>query len=101
LVHSLIIDDSRETIIQRKIEAMPKFFIRDGEHQEEIPISSVTKGHFQLQIKTLQNAPRDVEKLEWLLKKKKRAKEEDMHIQDTQRLFAEIEMLKVVLHLVS
>jgi hypothetical protein len=48
----------------------------------------------------LQNAPRDAGELEWLLKKKERAKEEAMHIEDTQRLVTEIEMLKVVLRLV-
>jgi hypothetical protein len=56
--------------------------------------------HFKLQIKTLQNAPRDPDKLERLLKVKKRQKEEAMHIEDTQRLVTEIEMLKVVLYLV-
>lgn len=57
--------------------------------------------HFKLQIKILQNAPRDPEKLERLLKVKKRQKEEAMHIEDTQRLVTEeIEMLKVVLYLV-
>ena len=55
---------------------------------------------FKLQIKTLQNAPRDPDKLERLLKVKKRRKEEAMHIEDTQRLVTEIEMLKVVLYLV-
>jgi hypothetical protein len=54
------------------------------------------------QIKTLlQNAPRDKEKLERLLQVKQRQKDEAMHIEDTQRLFAEIEMLKVVLYLVN
>ena len=57
--------------------------------------------HFKLQIKTLQNAARDADKLEWLLKKKERAKDEAMRIEDTQRLVSEIEMLKVVLHLVA
>jgi hypothetical protein len=55
--------------------------------------------HFKLQIKTLQNAPRDPEKLEGLLKIKKRQKEEAVHIEDTQRLVTEIEMLKIVLYL--
>jgi hypothetical protein len=55
---------------------------------------------FKLQIKTLQNAPRDADKLEWLLKKKESAKKEAMHIEDTQRLVTEIEMLRVVSHLV-
>jgi hypothetical protein len=49
----------------------------------------------------LQNAPRDVNKLEQLLKIKERQKEEAMHIADTQWLFAEIEMLSVVLYLVN
>jgi hypothetical protein len=52
------------------------------------------------QIKTLQNAPRDPDKLERLLKVKERQKDEAMHVEDTQRLVTEIEMLKVVLYLV-
>jgi hypothetical protein len=59
------------------------------------------KRHFELEIKTLQNAPRDEDRLEWLLKRKEKTKEEAMHMEDTQRLFAEIEMLKVVFYLVS
>jgi hypothetical protein len=54
-----------------------------------------------LEIKTLQNAPRDAEKLRRLLEVKQRQKEEAMYIEDTQRLVTEIEMLKVVLCLVS
>jgi len=54
----------------------------------------------ELQIKTLENAPRDAEKLERLLKVKRRQKDESMYIEDTQRLVTEIEMLKVVLYLV-
>jgi hypothetical protein len=57
--------------------------------------------HFKLQIKTLQNAPRDADKLERILKVKQGQKEEAMHIEDTQRLVTEIEMLEVVLYLVN
>jgi hypothetical protein len=64
-------------------------------------MNPAVKRHYELQIKTLQNAPRDVDKLEWLLKKKERAKNEAMHIENTQRLVTEIEMLKVVLYLVN
>jgi hypothetical protein len=64
-------------------------------------MSPPMKRHLELEIKILENAPRDVEKLERLLKTKRRQKEEAMHIEDTQRLVTEIEMLKVVLHLVS
>jgi hypothetical protein len=47
----------------------------------------------ELEIKTLQNTPSDADNLRRLLQKKQRQKEEDMHIQDTQRLVtAEIEM---------
>jgi hypothetical protein len=53
----------------------------------------------ELQIKTLQNAPRDPDKLKRLLRLKERQKDEAMHMEDTQRLVIEIEMLKVVLHL--
>jgi hypothetical protein len=57
--------------------------------------------HLELEIKTLENAPRDADKLEQLLQVKRRQKEEAMYIADTQRLVTEeIEMLKVVLHLV-
>jgi hypothetical protein len=59
------------------------------------------KKHLELEIKTLQNAPRDAEKLERLLKTKRRQKEEAVLMEDTQRLVTEIEMLKVVLFLVS
>jgi hypothetical protein len=55
----------------------------------------IVNKHFKLQIKTLQNAPRDAEKLERLLKSKERQKEEAMHIEETQRLVTEIEMRKV------
>jgi hypothetical protein len=41
-------------------------------------MNPAVKKHYELQIKTLQNAPRDAEKLEWLLKKKEKAKEEAM-----------------------
>jgi hypothetical protein len=58
------------------------------------------KRHLELEIKTLQNAPRDEDKLRQLLELKQRQKEEADHIEDTQRLVTEIEMLKVVLYLV-
>jgi methyl coenzyme M reductase beta subunit len=58
------------------------------------------KRHLELEIKTLQNAPRDADKLERLLKIKERQKDKAMYMEDTQRLVTEIEMLKVVLYLV-
>ena len=56
--------------------------------------------HLELEIEMLQNAPRDADKLRPHLKEKQRQKEEAMHVEDTERLVTEIEMLKVVLYLV-
>ena len=64
-------------------------------------INPIMKRHLELEIKTLQNAPRDEGKLRELLELKEKENEETTHIEDTQRLVTEIEMLKVVLYLVS
>jgi hypothetical protein len=56
--------------------------------------------HLESEIKTLQNAPRDPDKLKRLLEVKQRQNEEAMDIEDTQRLVTEIEILKLVLYLV-
>ncbi|MFL6487499.1 MAG: hypothetical protein ACJ71D_12430 [Nitrososphaera sp.] len=58
------------------------------------------KRHLELQINTLQNAPRDAGKLERLLKTKRRQKEEATELEHAESLVTEIEMLKVVLFLV-
>jgi hypothetical protein len=91
LVYSIY--DSTEVAIQKMIETSQRMI---NEQLNSPPVNE----HFKLQIKTLQNAPRDPDKLEQLLNVKQRQKEEAMHIEDTQRLVTEIEMLKVVLYLV-
>jgi hypothetical protein len=48
-------------------------------------ISPAINRHLELAIKTLQNAPRDIDKLEWLLKKKESAKDEAMHMEKTRK----------------
>ena len=102
LVYSIY--DSTELAIQKMIEASQRM-IRvnsrvQGEASEGWGINPAIKRHLELEIKTVQNAPRDAEKLRKLLEKKQRRKEEADHIEDTQRLVTEIEMLKVVLYLV-
>jgi hypothetical protein len=53
-------------------------------------MNSAMRRHLELQIKILQNAPRDPDKLERLLKSKRRQKEEAMHIEDNkERLVTE------------
>lgn len=91
LVYSIY--DSTELAIQKMIDASQRMI------NEQLNSPTVNE-HFNLQIKTLQNAPRDPDKLERLLKIKRRQKEESVRIEDTQKLVTEIEMLKVVLYLV-
>jgi len=99
LVYS--IHDSTEVAIQKMIDAS-KIMIAvqsqvEGEAREGWGINPVVKRHLELGIRTLQNAPRDADKLRKLLEIKQRQKEEEaMYIEDTQRLVTEIEMLKVV-----
>jgi len=71
-----------------------------GEPKDGLGLSPIMKKHLELEIRTLQNAPRDADKLRRLLEVKQRQKEQADHIKDTQRLVSEIEMLKVVLYLV-
>jgi hypothetical protein len=103
LVYS--IHDSTEVAIQKMIDASQRMLdVQNqvqGEAKEGWGINPVMKRHLELEIRTLQNAPRDAEKLRKLLEVKQRQKQEAMHIEDTQRLVTEIEMLKVVSYLVS
>jgi hypothetical protein len=52
-------------------------------HTQGESINPAVKKHYELQIKTLQDAPRDIKKLKRLLKIKHRQKDEAMHIEDT------------------
>jgi hypothetical protein len=79
LVYSIY--DSTEEAIQKMIKASQGMI-----NERNNPI--INK-HFELQIKTLQNAPRDADKLERLLKIKKRQKDEARHIEETQWLVIE------------
>ncbi len=102
LVYS--IHDSTEVAIQKMIDAsqvMLETNTHGGEGAAGGGMNPVMKRHLELEIKTLQNAPRDVDKLRRLLQTKQRQKEEAMHIEVTERLVTEIEMLRVVLYLVS
>lgn len=117
--------DSTEVAIQKMIEASQRIIKlntdsesnlnennknqRIGERGESTTTTTIgswrgmnpaIKRHLELQINTLQNAPRDADKLERLLKTKRRQKEEATELEDVESLVTEIEMLKVVLFLV-
>ncbi len=104
LVYS--IHDSTEVAIQKMIDASQRMIDVQskvtGEMKDGWGLHELIKKHLELEIKTLQNAPRDAARLRRLLQIKQRQKEEADHIEDTQRLVTEeIEMLKVVLCLIS
>jgi hypothetical protein len=93
LVYSIPGADSTEVAIQKMIEASQRMLDVNsqvkGEAKEGWGINPVMKRHLELEIKTLQNAPRDAAKLRKLLEVKQRQKEEADHIEDTQRLVTE------------
>jgi len=70
------------------------------QHQQWIEMNPSIKRHLELQIMTLQNAPRSPDRLEQLLKQKRRQKGESTKREDVESLATEIEMLKIVLFLV-
>jgi hypothetical protein len=95
--------DSTEVAIEKMINASQRMLETNSQGADGAAgwgMNPVMKRHLELEIKTLQNAPRDADKLRRLLKAKQRQKEEAMHIEDTQSLVTEIEMLKVILFLV-
>jgi hypothetical protein len=102
LVYS--IHDSTEVAIQKMIDASQRMITMHsqvpGGASEGWGINPAIKKHLELEIKTLQNAPRDADKLRKLLEIKQRRKEEADPLEDTQRLVTEIEMLKVVFSLI-
>ena len=82
------------------IEASQRTLRINSQGEEPEGMSPTIKKHLDLETKTLQNVPRDADKPRYLLQVKQRQKEEAMHIEDTERLVTEIEMLKVVSYLV-
>jgi hypothetical protein len=91
-----------EEIISKQIEGIQKMIkVRDIPDEEVgIPINSAIKRHFESEIKVLREAPRDADKLRKLVKAKQRELEDAIKIEDAERLFPEIEMLKFVLFLI-
>jgi methyl coenzyme M reductase beta subunit len=94
LIYSIY--DSTEVAIKKMTEASQRMLTINS--QGELGgMSPPLKKHLELEIKILENAPRDADKLRRLLQIKQRQKEGADHIEDTKRLVTEeIEMLKVV-----
>ncbi len=102
---SSTINSIEEEIIARQIEGIKKMirvhdYPEDEEGKEQpigIPINPAMKRHFELEIKTLRDAPRDADKLRRLLQAKLREYEDTMKIEDLERIVTEMEMLRFVL----
>jgi hypothetical protein len=82
------IHDSTEVAIQKMMIDASQGIITIMNSQGQ-GISPPIKKYLELEIKILQNAPRDAVKLRKLLQVKQRQKEEADHIEDTQRLVTE------------
>jgi hypothetical protein len=97
LVYSIY--DSTEAVIEEMVkECQRKIAEQYGDNN-----NSIVNEHLKLKIRTLQNAPRDLEKLEQLLKKKESESESERarHIQDIESLVTEIGTLKIIQYLVN
>jgi hypothetical protein len=101
---------STEAVIKRTIEGIQRMIsINNSQAQKEeekgdnsaVKINPVMKKHWESEIKILQGAPRDADKLREILKAKQEEYEEAADSEDIERLVPEIEMLKFVLFLVS
>jgi predicted metalloendopeptidase len=93
-------NNSAEEIISKKIEGIQKRIkVRDiPDEEKEVGYLSTPaiKRHFELEIKTLREAPRDADKLRKLVNAKRRELEDAIKIEYTERLFPEVEMLRFV-----
>jgi hypothetical protein len=61
----------------------------------------VANEYLKLKMKTLQNAPKELKKLERLLKTKERESEKAKYAFDIESLVAEIEVLRVIRYLIN
>jgi hypothetical protein len=94
-----LIHDPSEIAKQKVADASQRMRRMNGQSEElRGRLNPVTELQPELEIKILENAPRNADKLRGILKVKQRQKEEEtMYIGDIEGLGDEIEMLKVVL----
>jgi hypothetical protein len=86
--------DSTEVVIQEMMDECQ----RNIDEQYD---SIVANEYLQMKMKTLQEAPRDLKKLERLLKQKEKDCEKAKYAFDIEGLIAEIEVLRVIRYLIN
>jgi hypothetical protein len=91
---STSIYDSTEVVVQELIDECQR-------NIDEQYSSLVANEYLKRKMKTLQNAPRDLKKLERLLKQKEKECEKANYVLDIESLVAEIEVLRVIRYLIN
>jgi hypothetical protein len=87
--------DCTEVIIQELIDECQRNI------DEQYNNSLVANEYLKQKMNTLQNAPRDLKKLERLLKQKEKECEKAKYVLDIESLVAEIEVLRVIRYLIN
>jgi predicted nucleic acid-binding protein len=87
--------DSTEAVIQELIDECQRNI------DEQYNNSLVINEYLRKKMKTLQNAPKDLKKLERLLKAKERECRKAKYVLDIESLVAEIEVLRVIRYLIN
>jgi hypothetical protein len=86
--------DSTEVVIQELVDECQR-------NIDEQYNSRVANEYLKQKMNTLQNAPRDLKKLERLLKEKEKECEKAKYALDIESLVAEIEVLRVIRYLIN
>ena len=86
--------DSTEVAIQELIDECQR-------NIDEQYNGLVSNEYLKQKMNTLQNAPRDLKKLERLLKQKEKEREKANYVLDIESLVAEIEVLRVIRYLIN
>jgi hypothetical protein len=87
--------DSTEVVIQELINECQRSI------DEQYNTSLVANEYLKQKMNTLQNAPRDLKKLERLLKAKERECRKAKYALDIESLVAEIEVLRIIRYLIN
>jgi phage host-nuclease inhibitor protein Gam len=87
--------DSTEIVIQELIDECQRSI------DEQYNNSLVANEYLKQKMKTLQDAPRDLKKLERLMKQKEKECEKAKYSLDIESLVAEIEVLRVIRYLIN
>jgi hypothetical protein len=92
---SSIYDSTAEVVIQQLVDECQRSI--DEQYNNSLPANEYLKQ----KMNSLQNAPRDLKKLERLLKQKEKECEKAKYVLDIESLVAEIEVLRVIRYLIN